>query len=169
MSLNINSKYIHWHAGFAAGQRGFTLIEVLISLVILAVGLLGMAALQTESLKFNNAALTDSQAQFLLNDMVERIRANSGNNTYVMTYTDNLDTVTVDCSAANCGSNEMALWDMTQWRDNVAATLPQGETQILFNTLGRVYVLSVRYDWSQLGETTGVTDGKRTVTITTRI
>lgn len=166
MSLNLTRP-----SGFRAAQRGFTLIEVLISLVILAVGLLGMAALQTESLKFNNAALTDSQAQFLLNDMVERIRANSGNNTYVMTYTDNLDTVTVNCAAAlaNCGSNEMALWDMTQWRNNVAATLPQGETQILFNTLGRVYVLSVRYDWTQLGETTGVTDGKRTVTITTRI
>jgi type IV pilus assembly protein PilV len=147
---------------------GFTLIEVLISLTLLAVGMLGMTALQTESLKFNNAALTDSQAQFLLQDMSERIRANKGNNTYVMSYTDELEPVTVDCAVTDCTENFMALWDMTQWRDSVAETLPQGESQILFNTLNRTYVISVRYDWSQLGGE-DITNGKRTVSITTRI
>lgn len=149
-------------------QSGFTLIEVLVSLTILAVGMLGMSALQNESLKFNNAALTDSQAQFLLSDMAERIRANRGNNNYVMSYTDELEAVAVDCGATICSANAMALWDMTQWRSIVAATLPQGESQILFNTLNRNYVISVRYDWSQLGDE-DVTNGKRTVSITTRI
>jgi len=152
-----------------SGSRGFTLIEVMVSLCILAFGLLGMAALQTESLKYNNAAFTDSQAQFLLNDMVERIRANGTNNTYVMSFTDELDPVTVDCSEETCVGNQMALWDMTQWRQAAEDALPQGEAQILFNTLGRVYVLSVRYDWTQLGTSDDVTNGKRTVSITTRI
>ncbi len=67
--------------------RGFSLIEVLISLSILAAGLLGMTALQNEALQFNQAAFTDSQAQFLINDMVERIRANRGNNTYAIGFT----------------------------------------------------------------------------------
>jgi type IV pilus assembly protein PilV len=148
---------------------GFTLIEVLISLTLLAVGMLGMTALQTESLKFNNAALTDSQAQFLLQDMVERIRANKSSNSYVMSYTDELDSVVVDCAAADCDDpGEIAIWDMTQWRDLVADTLPQGESQILFNTLNRNYVISVRYEWSQLGGE-DITGGKRTVSITTRI
>lgn len=147
---------------------GFTLIEVLVSLFILALGLLGMTALQTESLKYNYAAFTDSQAQFLLSDMAERIRANSGNNTYLMTYTEVIAPVTVDCALTTCNGNQMALWDMTQWRNTVALTLPQGETQILFNTLNRIYVISVRYDWSQLGDPDG-TGEKRTVTITTRV
>ena len=155
--------------GKNVSNSGFTLVEVLVSLSILAVGMLGMAAMQTESLKFNNAALTDSQAQFLLTDMVERIRANRGNNTYVMTFADELSDPPVDCAAAACNTgNQMAIWDMTQWRTNVANTLPLGESQILFNTLNRNFVISVRYDWSQLGGE-DITNGKRTVTITTRI
>lgn len=149
--------------------EGFTLIEVLISLFLLALGLLGMTAMQNEAVRYNNAALTDSQAQFLLNDMVERIRANTGNNTYVMAFTEELDPVVIDCGAASCGENEMALWDLHQWRDLVEETLPQGECQVLFNTLNRNFVISVRYDWTQLGRGDDIIDGKRTVSITTRI
>lgn len=159
---------IRKYAGKNARSGGFTLIEVLISLVIMALGLLGMTALQIESLKFNNAAFLESQAQFLLTDMAERIRANPGINVYLMTYAEALDPPAVDCLEDSCSRNEMALWDMNQWRDTVEAALPQGETQILFNTLSRVYVISVRYDWSQLGED-GAIDGKRVVSITTRI
>ncbi len=61
-----------------ARTPGFTLLEVMICLVILAGGMLGMTAMQIEGLKYNKAAFTESQAQFLLNDMVERIRANLG-------------------------------------------------------------------------------------------
>ena len=147
---------------------GFTLVEVLVSLTILALGLLGITAMQTSSLRFNNAALLDSQAQFLLNDMVERIRANNSVNTYLITYTEELDPLAVDCAVNTCNSNQMAQWDMNQWRSNVVAALPQGESQILFNPLNRVYVVSIRYDWSQLGDEDGG-DGKRTLSITTRI
>lgn len=160
-----------------AANRGFSLIEVLISLSILAAGLLGMTALQNEALQFNQAAFTDSQAQFLINDMVERIRSNWSNNTYAIGFTEATPTPSVDCSTAECTSNEMAIWDIAQWRGMVEATfaddgvsyLPGGESQILFNNTTQTYIISVRYDWSQLGEAELNNDGKRTITVTTRI
>ena len=57
-------------------QRGFTLIEVLIAIVVLAIGLLGLAGLQASSLKNNTSAYTRSQAQLLAYDMLDRLRAN---------------------------------------------------------------------------------------------
>lgn len=158
-------------------SKGFSLIEVLISLSILAAGLLGMTALQNEALQFNQAAFTDSQAQFLLNDMVERIRANRGNNTYAIAFNEDTPTAAVNCAATTCTSNQMATWDIAQWRGLVESTvasdgetyLPQGESQILFNVTTQTYIISVRYDWSQLGESDLNNAGKRTISVTTRI
>ena len=159
------------HAGRpASATAGFTLIEVLIALFLLAIGLLGMSALQGEALKYNHAAFIDSQAQFLLNDMAKRIRANAGNNIYVIDFTDIPPTIAVNCETDSCTSNQMAIWDLNQWRDKVedSAYLPQGESQIQFDNAERTFVLSIRYDWSQLGGEE-VSGEKRTIRITTRI
>src|SRR5574343_439121 len=56
---------------------GFTLIEVLIAMLVLAIGLLGLATLQTYSLRSNLSAYTRGQATQLLYDMSDRMRANS--------------------------------------------------------------------------------------------
>ena len=158
MSINIKKRCL--------GQ-GFSLLEVLISLTILAVGLLGMAALQNEALKFNHAAFTDSQAQFLITDMVERIRANRGNNQYGMLFSET-PSFNVDCAGSTCSSNQMAAWDKTKWRANVENTayLPEGESEIVFDTVTRDVTVSIRYNWSQLG---GIATDTRTVSVTTRI
>lgn len=65
------------HAG-AHAQDGMTLIEVLVALVIFAVGLLGAAAIQIKALKYTDSALMSTQASFIAYDMLDRIRANSG-------------------------------------------------------------------------------------------
>lgn len=56
--------------------KGFTLIEVLVSLLILTVGLLGAAALQLNALKYTDSSTLSSQASFIAYDMMDRIRAN---------------------------------------------------------------------------------------------
>jgi type IV pilus assembly protein PilV len=58
-------------------HTGFTLIEVLVALLILAVGLLGLAALQTSTLKSNLTAYNHGQATQLLYDIADRMRANN--------------------------------------------------------------------------------------------
>ena len=60
------------------GQRGFTLLEVLIALLILSIGLLGLAALQTISLRSNEMASMRTAATHLAYDITDRMRANPG-------------------------------------------------------------------------------------------
>lgn len=150
---------------------GFSLIEVLISLVILAVGLLGMTALQNEALKYNHAAFTESQALFLIADMTERIRANRSSSNYTIELTQSAPTEPVaKCNVASCTSAQMAAWDIYEWRAMVEdpAYLPNGNSAISFDTLENEYTISVSYEWTQLGGV-DVTAGIRTVSVTTRI
>jgi type IV pilus assembly protein PilV len=57
-------------------SRGFTLIEALVSLLVLSIGLLGVASLQLSSLRANSSAAARSQATFLAYDIADRMRAN---------------------------------------------------------------------------------------------
>lgn len=59
-------------------QRGFTLLEVMIALLIFGVGLLTVAALQTVSKRANYEAVQRTTASFLALDMLERMRVNKG-------------------------------------------------------------------------------------------
>lgn len=73
--------------GRKTNQIGMTLIEVLVSVLILGIGLLGAAAIQLNALRYTDSSAMTSQASFIAYDMMDRIRAN------------------VDGNAANNGSN----------------------------------------------------------------
>lgn len=60
-----------------AAQQGFSLIEVLVALLILSIGLLGLASLQMQSVQFNQSALYASQANFLAYEVLDRMQANA--------------------------------------------------------------------------------------------
>lgn len=57
-------------------QQGFTLVEILVTMVVVAIGLLGFAGLQVTSLKNNHTSLMRSQATLLADDIVESMRVN---------------------------------------------------------------------------------------------
>jgi len=93
------------------------LLEVLITLVILTIGLLGLAGLQTVSLQLNQGALVRSQASNLAYDITERIRANWP---AAAAYN-----IAIDEDAAASPST-LAESDLSEWREALAATLPDG-------------------------------------------
>lgn len=107
-------------------NNGFTLIEVLVSMVIMAVGLLGLAGLQTLSLRDNQDAYLSSQATALAYEMSDRIRANAA-------YWKG-PVPTPSCPAANlcnsaanpCDAAAMANFDYCYWKDSVAKKLVAG-------------------------------------------
>jgi type IV pilus assembly protein PilV len=110
-----------------AGQHGFTLLEVLIAVVILSVGLLGLAALQATSLKSNHASLVRSQIAILSYDMVDRMRANMPAVTLgdydLPTSTQNANCTTV----TGCTPTQMADHDYFEWTTLIARALPAGQ------------------------------------------
>jgi len=66
--------------GMLRRESGMTLIEVLVTALVLTVGLLGTAAAQLKALQYADAARMDSQASFIAYDMLDRIRANVDGN-----------------------------------------------------------------------------------------
>jgi len=56
--------------------RGFTLIEALVALIVLSIGLLGIAGMQISGLRANQSAASRTQASYLADDIADRMRAN---------------------------------------------------------------------------------------------
>lgn len=109
---------------------GFTMLEVLISMVIIAFGLLGVAGLQAFALKNNQSASFRSTAAALAGDMVDRIKSNIGgaiDGNYNAPSTSSYSTPDLNCTtSAGCSTAALALNDLSEWSQRVAATLPGG-------------------------------------------
>ena len=123
---------------------GFTLVETLVALLVLAVGLLGLAHLYVECLRATHAALLRSRAVTLSADLAERIRANR----------DPADAY--DCGGscvAGTGGNTVAIDDLQVWITAVATLLPEGDGAVTY-TAGAAgapdsYVVTV--SWVEIG------------------
>lgn len=145
---------------------GTTLIEVLVSLLILSFGLLGMAGLQTVSLKNNQSAYYRTQATTFAADIVERMRANisavANNN-----YDDVGGAATAACfTPAGCTAAQMAAQDIFDWSATVAAALPLGNSVVCLDSsaddgttganacdgLGNIYAIKIWWDDDRDGE-----------------
>lgn len=131
-------------------SRGFSLIEVLVTMVVISLGLLGFAALQANSLKSNRVAMQRSMATVMANDIFERIRANrSSAANYAITLGEDPDDATVAGTVENT--------DLTAWRTNLAARLPQGTGTVAVaqNVIGAAtaFDVTVTVQWAEVAET----------------
>jgi len=92
-------------------ESGFTLIEVLIAVLLLGIGLLSAAGMQTTAISGNAFAKDTALAIQLAEEMVDRIRVNSGNNPAIYNG--------IDSAAATCGGVEPAKGDCEQWKERM--------------------------------------------------
>ncbi len=108
-------------------EQGFTLIEVMIAVLVLSIGLLGLAGLQVTALQNNQGSFMRSQATALAYDLADRMRANvlgtiSGN------YNPADAAVTANCATTTgCSPQEMAQTDLQDWLTSITTYLPLGE------------------------------------------
>lgn len=108
-------------------QRGITLIEVLVALVIMSIGLLGISSLYLETLRANRTSQLRGQAIDLVNDIADRIRANRrGRDAYVKAVTDTITPGGCDVSKAY-KPDELAKDDVQCWVNIVNSRLPADE------------------------------------------
>ena len=127
-------------------QQGVSLVESMIALLVISIGLLGIAALQVTSISQNSSALHHSQAVMAAYDMADRIRTN--NNSFAA-Y-DAIDTNTdysQDCTGiANiCSSAQMVTADASNWKTRVG-NLPSGRGQIIAQANPTELLIAVMWD-----------------------
>jgi type IV pilus assembly protein PilV len=130
-------------------HTGFTLIEVLIAVLVLAIGLLGLAAVQATSLRNNLSAYNRSQATELAYDMADRMRANIAGSA---TYAANTAVAKPDClDTTGCPPADMASNDRAEWNTAVAA-LPSGTGTMA--TANGIVTITIRWDDNRSGDIT---------------
>lgn len=120
--------------------RGFTFVEALVALLVLSIGLLGVAALQLTSLRSNYSASLRSQATLLAYDMVDRMRANRTRalaGAYDLDFDDEPDDESTVLDVA----------DLVRWKANLASTLPAGNGSISRTVTGGVTTFTVTVQW----------------------
>ena len=112
----------------ARASRGFSLLEVLITILVFAIGMLGLAALQAASVRSNQSANFRTQATALAYMMIDRMRANPdavNQGAYLAGL------AAGDC-AADPPDSPQAAHDIAAWRQQIACQLPGGEGSIEF-------------------------------------
>lgn len=156
-------------------QTGVGLIEVLITMLVLAVGLLGLAALQNSALRFSHTATLESQAQFLARDIIDSMRVvgKPEQELFVIDFSEPAPSAGTNCKSTNCSSETaLANWLLREWRNNVDALLPNNEVEIKrINTTTNEYSITIRYDdlRGEVPADTSITVPKREVRVVTRI
>lgn len=160
MLNKMNTQYInHKHIN----SRGFTLIEVLIALLVLSIGLLGLASMQLSSIQYSNNAKQRTQATFLAYDILDRMRANpdeAQSGSYDTLLGDAIATPTgsdICVSSSNtCSTTQLAAYDLWEWKEDLAAQLTMGDGQVRLvpGILGStVYEITIQWRRNALTDT----------------
>jgi type IV pilus assembly protein PilV len=135
-------------------------VEVLVTLVILSVGLLGIAALHTATLRNNLDSALRSQASALAADIADRMRANRNaalGGAYNIAIGDATPTLT--------GTPTLAQRDLNAWRTLLAQVLPSGNGAVALDPATRICLITVQ--WGERGRQ-GEGSAATTVTFQTR-
>jgi type IV pilus assembly protein PilV len=117
------------------GCRGFSLLEVLLTVFIVSIGLLGLGQLSIVSNQASRDAFFQSQADVLAYDMIDRMRANrlvAAAGSYDLAYAD-----------ANPGGTSVQDADRADWRTLLAQALPQAQGEI--SRAGNIMTVRVRW------------------------
>ncbi len=129
-------------------QRGFSLVEVLIALVIMSVGMLGIAGLYVQSMQAGRTSMFRHHAVTLAGDVADRIRANpTAGGTYELAGVDG------GCVAqgVDCTEPDMATHDIFLWAQQATDTLPNGAIQITFDGAVTPPTYEIEVSWDEPG------------------
>lgn len=150
-------------------EKGITLIEILVTLIILSIGLLGIASMQVQGMRNNQSAYLKSQASILVYDMADRMRSNqarvlAGNYTpFDTTGQVPADPGCIDTNAG-CDAANQAATDLFEWADKVNGTvngipmLPDAKGTIEVNAAGTLYTITVTWKETQWDEANNTND-----------
>ena len=138
------------HDGTARQHRGFSLIEVLIALIILSVGMLGIAGLYVQSMQAGRTSMFRHNAVTLAGDIADRIRSNpSAGAAY--TAAAGADNNCID-GGVNCTPAQMAAQDIQLWQEQADSSLPNGEVTVALDNGVVPPSYQITVGWDEPGE-----------------
>lgn len=148
------------------GARGFSIVEALVALVVLSIGMLGIAALYVESLRAGRSAIYRTHAVNLASDMADRIRANrTAGNAYLLPA--NGTPTPQQCVAPDtvvCTPPQLAQDDMARWLTAIGQQLPgngnqtpDGTIVVLPGVPPTINQYTIQVSWSEPGELQALT------------
>lgn len=125
---------------YATRQSGFSLLEALVTLLILSVALLGLAFLQAQGMQFNTSAYARSQASMLSSDIIDRMRLNAAN---AAAYdTGSFSPTPADCDFTSAPDPDN---DRDCWYRRLQEALPGGDGSITVNGT----LVTVTVSWNE--------------------
>lgn len=135
--------------------RGIAMIEALVALLVLSLGVLGLARLQVSALTESRNSNARAVAVQMANDLAERMQSNAivrqtnpASNPYETVWGAPAVAGT-DCLATACNGNQLAAFDLRAWKLNVATLLPNGDAQV-FRSDTDTNQFGVLVRWSEL-------------------
>jgi type IV pilus assembly protein PilV len=132
-------------------SKGFTIVEVLVSMIILSIGVLGLGVMQLMSLQNTQGGQMKAQASILAYDIIDSMRANTASVT-AGNYGIALDSdtpTTTNCygADADCTAAQMATSDVNHWRTTLGSVLPSGNGGIATTDLGGTTQATITITW----------------------
>lgn len=151
----MNTPFRQCHRRYVAMKRsfhqakssGFTLVEILVTLLVISIGLLGVAGLHSLSLRNNYDALMRSHASALASDIADRMRANQA----AVVDGGEYDDVELGAAPTIDATSSQAAIDVFEWKEALAAQLPDGDGAIAIDVATRIVRIDVQ--WGERGNT----------------
>lgn len=123
---------------------GFSLIEVLVAMLLLAIGVLGAASMQLQALKYNQTAGARTQASFLAYSILDCMRANR-----VAAVGGDYNIGLEQSLGAPEGVEPLAKQDLRTWVAAVKQQLPEGEGSVAHTKTGNAEMVTIVLRWSE--------------------
>jgi type IV pilus assembly protein PilV len=145
---------------------GFTLVEILVALLVLSIGLLGLAALQLTSFQFNTDSYLRTQTTFSAYDIIDRLRVNPtglDNGDYDVASSTDADTIVsnyqacsgsggacnCDGASASCDASDLALYDLGRWYTKMDQILPGAKAKRATITRTAGNLIDIEIFWTE--------------------
>ena len=138
-------------------EQGIGLIEVLVALLVIAIGVLGMAGVHTKALQHNQSAYMHSRATIVAGDILDRMRLNKhlartsdlyriSALEHTFSNCDNND-YPDHCEIGSCTPEQMASYDMQQWKFYLNCELPGSTGAVSYTDVGdqRIYTIRIGF------------------------
>ena len=143
-------------------QRGFSLLEVMIALVIFSIGLIGLAGLQSASLSYNQSAYLRSQATYLAYNILDKMRANPqaaiNGNYDLATYSyAGVNNACYYNTAGTCNALQLAQTDIYEWKQAMDI-LPGGKGMVETTLVSGVRIYKVTMQWNDPASPSNTTE-----------